>query len=200
MSLKSIPTGRLINGIKKAFANDESFLDDANVLKNNKKWAHGYSFCQLAIEELSKITILFQLWIDRINGNEIKYKKLDNDFKNHIEKTKLSVETEKSFFLLYKEYSGARWVDDAIKKGDEFIQNIKLSNNLKNESLYVTIQNNDFQSPDEIITKEIFDSIYGTALMRKMIFEKLLKGSEKYIYEIARLFNKEVENSKNDNK
>lgn len=187
MSLELIPTDKLINGIKKAFANAESFLNDVYILKEYEQLTHAYTLCQFAIEELAKISILFQLWIDRINENEIDYNKFDSDFKNHIVKTKLSVETEISLLKLYKEETGAEWVDEVIKKGEELLLNLKFSNDLKNESLYVTVKNNDFQSPTDIITKDVFDSIYGTALLRKMMFENLMNKSEEYINEIARL-------------
>jgi len=131
--------------------------------------------------------MLFHLWIDRINENEIDYKKLDVDFKDHIEKTRISIQSEMALFQSYKEQTGEKWVDNALKKGEEYIQSIKETNSMKNESLYVTVKNNDFQSLEDIITKEVFDDIYGTALMRKMIFENLMNGYEKHIYEIAKL-------------
>lgn len=197
MSLELVPTEKLTVGIKKSFENAESFLNEVYVLKEYEAWSHAYTFCQFAIEELSKIHMLFQLWIDRINGNEIDYKSLDADFKDHKVKTKLSVEIEMSFFRLYKEQNGAEWVDDAINKGETFLQNLKHSNDLKNESLYVTVKNNDFQSPSDIITKEMFDSIYGTALLRKMLSETLMR-TEEGINQIAKLLKKEVENGEED--
>jgi AbiV family abortive infection protein len=200
MSLESISTDKLINGIKKAYENAESFLNDVYILKEYEGWAHAYTLCQFAIEELSKIPMLFQIWINRINENKIDYEKLDSDFRNHIVKTEISILFEMQFFRLYKEQTGAEWVDDAIKKGEEFLQNIKQSNDLKNEGLYVTVKNNDFQSPTDIITKEIFDSIYGKALLRKMMFENLMKGSEKYINEIAKLQKEEIDKNEDENK
>ena len=187
MSLKLVPIDKLISGIKKAFDNAKLFLDDALILKESEQWVHAYTFCQFAIEELSKISMLFQLWINRINENEIDYKKLDYDFINHIAKTKLSVESLMSIMNLYKEQTGAEWVNNVLKEGEELLQNLKTSNKLKNESLYVTVKNNDFQSPTDIITKELFDSIYATALLMKIVFEGIITGSEKYIYEIAKL-------------
>ena len=87
-------------------------------------------------------------------------------------------------------------MDGAIKKGEEFINNIEELNDFKNESLYVTIKGNKFQSPNVIIDEEKFQSIYGKALLRKIMFKKLVEGSENNIEEIARMIK---ENYENDN-
>ncbi|MBU0529549.1 AbiV family abortive infection protein [bacterium] len=192
MSLEAVPTEKLIKGIKNAFENAESFIKEINILKEYEAWPHAYTLCQFAIEELAKIPMLFQLWIDRINETSIDYNRLDSDFKNHTAKNRLSVETEMSFFKLYKINTGAEWVDSALTKSEELLNNLKYTNELKNESLYVTVNNNDFQSPSDVITEEMFDSIYSTTLLRKMTY-KFFINTEKNINQIANMLKEKKE-------
>lgn len=193
MSLETIPTNKLILGIRKAFINSESLLCDADILSTNGKWAHAYALCQFAIEELSKIFILYKLWIDRINGNEVNYKNVASEFLNHKPKLKISFEVIKQLFLLYKEKTGDEKINDLIKRSEWFLQNIKYLNDLKNESLYVSIIENDFQSPSEIITKEIFFKLFNTASQLVLIYKSFMDLSEQYIYEVAELFKSSIE-------
>jgi AbiV family abortive infection protein len=186
MGIENIRTENIINGMNKSFNNADSLLQEADILKSNKKFARAYTLCQLAIEELAKIPMLFNLWINRINDYSIDYEHLNSNFTDHPHKTKLSIEVEIAFFKLYKEHSGNDWVDNAIKNGEELLTKIKELNKLKNESLYVSIINDDFQSPHEKIDEEKFNSIYGTALLRKIMFKNLIAGSEKGIDEIAK--------------
>lgn len=187
MSIENVRTENIINGMKKSFNNANSLIEEAYILESNKKWARAYALCQLAIEELAKVPMLFSLLIKRINDYTIDYGQLNINFKDHTEKTKISIETEIYFFKLYKKHSGEDWVDNAIKKGEELNAKINEQDNLKNESLYVSIKNDDFQSPDEVIDEEKFNSVYGTAFLRKTMFKNLVDGSEKGIDKIARI-------------
>ena len=187
MSLECVRTENIINGMKKSLNNADSLLHEAYLLQSNKVYVRAYTLCQLAIEELAKVPMLFYLWIDRINGNTIDYEQLNRNFKDHPEKTKISIESEIAFFKVYKERSGKDWVENLIKKGEELIPRVNELNNLKNESLYVTIKDDDFQAPDEVIDEEKFNNIYGTAVLRQIMFKNLVDGSEKGIDEIARL-------------
>ena len=196
MKLENIGKANLIDGMKKSYSNAEELLNEVYLLQTNQKWARAYALCQLSIEEMAKVPLLFDLLINKINGYPIDYKQMNRKFKDHSLKTILSIETEIAFFKLYKQQSGAEWVDGAIKKGEEFINNIEELNDFKNESLYVTIKGNKFQSPNVIIDEEKFQSVYGKALLRKIMFKKLVEGSENNIEEIARMIK---ENYENDN-
>ncbi len=98
MSLENILTENLLNGMKKSFNNAEELLSEAEILKSNKKWTRAYTLCQFAVEELAKVILLFNLWIDRFNDVPINYKKLNDNFTSHTYKIKLSTEAEISFF------------------------------------------------------------------------------------------------------
>lgn len=196
MNIEKVPNDKIIDGMKKSFSNAESLLNDAYFLQSNKKWSRAYTLSQLAIEELGKIPMLFELLINRINDYPIDYENLNSSFKNHPEKTKSSINSEIAFMKLYKEHSGAKWVDEYVKKKEEQLANVDELNRMKNESLYVSVINNDFQSPEDIITEEKFNSIYGTAIIQKTFFKNLVDASEKNINEIARLIKEDKSNKK----
>jgi AbiV family abortive infection protein len=185
MSLENISTKNIRHGIKKSFDNASALLCEADILKRNKKYARGYTLCQIAIEELAKIPMLFGLWINRINGNKINYKRLNENFKDHPQKTKLSAQWEIIFLKTFKEQTGSTWPEEVIKKNEKIIAKIEELNVTKNESLYVSVVNNDFQLPEELIHEETFNNLYATALLRKNLFKSIMDVSEKYIVEIA---------------
>jgi AbiV family abortive infection protein len=196
MSLENIAKDNILNGMKKSFSNAEELLNEAFLLRNNKNWARAYSLSQLAIEELAKIPLLFDLLIKRINGYSIDYKEMNRNFLKHHLKTKLSIETEIAFYKLYKIQHNAEWMDKIIRNAEEYINKIEKLNDYKNESLYVTIKGNNFQSPKEFINEEQFNNIYSTAMMRKMMFKNIVDNSEKNIEEIARMIKEDTENNK----
>ena len=193
MGLENVSKDKIIQGIRKSFDNAVELLSEADILSEKNKWARAYTLCQLAIEELAKITLLFNLLIDKINGYPIDYSDCNTQFMDHALKTKLSIETEMFFFQLYKKETGQDWIDNVIKKGEEFISKIYELNDLKNESLYVSIIGNTFQSPNEIISKEAYDNIRATAILRKIMFDNFVKGAEKNIEEIARIIKEKNE-------
>ena len=98
MNLENISTENIIDGMNKSLNNADSLLNEAVLLQSAKNFARAYALCQIAIEELAKIQILFEIWINRINGKPINNAQLNKIFKNHQTKTKLSIETEVAFF------------------------------------------------------------------------------------------------------
>ncbi len=118
MKLENVPNENIITGMKKSLNNADSLLTEAFLLQSDKKFARAYTLCQIATEELAKIQMLFELWIDRVNGNTIDYKQLNKNFKHHSTKTKISIETEIAFFKLMKEQTGDEWIDKLINKRD----------------------------------------------------------------------------------
>jgi len=178
MSLESIKPERIIDGVKQSFENAKLFLEEVYILNESGKYIHAYALCQLAMEELSKTLILYQVLFDKMNNKEINYKKIEENFKNHIVKSEISARLELVFLMMYQNETGDISVNNPIEKCNEFLENISDANKDKNKSLYVTIVDNVFQSPSEFITKEKFDKIYSMALKRKTIFEIVIKKTE----------------------
>ncbi len=198
MELEKVPNQNIINGMKKSFNNAEALLNEAFLLQSNKMYARAYTLCQFAIEELGKIQILFELWINRINGNLIDYEQLNKNFTDHKIKTKISIQTEIAFFKLMQKQTGYGWIDKIIKNREGLLSNISEINNLKNESLYVSLKEDDFQAPEEVIDEEKYSDIYANASMRKEFSKNFVRVIEQHIDEIdelAKLIKEDDENA-----
>lgn len=194
LSLASVHTNDILDGMKKSYFNADSLLQEAVILKSNNKFARAYTLCQLAMEELAKIPLLFSLWINRINKDPIDYTRLNTIFKDHPKKTKLSIEIEIEFLKLYKQYSDENDLDEGIKSDKKFLTNETELNKLKNESLYVSIKNSSFQSPSNIITEEMLNNIYDASFYKLIMFNNIITNSEFNIDRIAKLI-KEKQNN-----
>ena len=190
MSLKDLTNETLISGIKKSYANAESLLSDAYTLGQSKKFPRAYTLCQLAIEEFAKVPLLFDLLMGRLTETRIDDEKYDKIFKDHTLKTEFSIETEISMFEYYKHKSGMKFVDNIIEKSPDYLDQARELNDLKNESLYIIIKNNDFQSPSEVISEDEYNSIMGTALLRQTMLQFFTKFNEKDIDKIKSALNK----------
>ena len=187
MSLENIPTENLLNGINKAFANADSLLSEARILEISEKWPRAYVLCQLAIEELGKISLLFQLWIDMLNKKQIDYKKLNGDFLSHLEKTRLSILSELALIKMYKRDAGDESINKIIEMEEYILGRVNDLNDLKNISLYVGIEGTDFYSPYEKINSQKYYFIYDIALKRKDMFRILIEKLKEDIVEIAKI-------------
>lgn len=187
MYLENVPNENLINGMKKSFNNAESLLEEADLLASNKRYARAYCLCQIAIEELAKIWMLFYLWGDRINNKTINYPQLNKDYKNHPIKIKISIEAENVFYKLYEEQTGHEWITKLINQNEELLSQVNDLNNLKNASLYVSIKNGDFQSPIEVIDERKYKSISAIAFLRKEMSKNIIRVFENHTDEIVKL-------------
>ncbi len=179
MGLENISDQKIFEGMKKCYDNGVLLLEEAYILSKANKYSRAYALCQLAIEEFAKPSILFGLLIDKFEGRNIDYPKYNKIFKGHTEKTEFSIEWEIATFKYFKEQTGSNFADKVIQKSEEYLTRIKEFNDLKNESLYVSIKNNDFQLPSDIIDKEKFESIFGIASFRKLSLQLFEKSGEK---------------------
>ena len=186
MGLKNLSDEKLFEGMKKCFENGESLLEDAYILSKENKYARAYTLCQLAIEEFAKPPILFSLLMERSKQEQIYYKNYNRIFTDHKEKSEFSIQWEIAMFKYFKQQTGVDFADKLIKNSEEYLTKLKELNDLKNESLYVSIKNNDFQSPSEIIDKEKFESIFGIASFRKLSLQVFGKFNEKNIDEFKK--------------
>lgn len=181
MSLQNLSNKKLIVGIQKSFANGESLLSDAYTLGKSKKFPRAYTLCQFAIEEFAKVPLLFTVLMKRLKEVEIDYQKYNRTFKDHSMKTKLGINWEISMLEYFEHVTGEDIVDKIITTPNEYYSKIEELNDLKNESLYVCIKNNDFQSPSEIIDEEKYNNIMGIASLRKLMLNKYAKLQEQDI-------------------
>ncbi len=188
MNLEKVTTENIILGMKKSFSNADELLSESKILSDHKKWARAYTLCQFSIEEMAKISLLFDLCLSRFNDEPISYDKINNTFTNHKKKTELSIRTTIASFQLFKTGNDAKWIDNIINIENESLCKIDELNNFKNESIYVTQKEDVFQSPMEIINEGMFNNIYGRAILYKMLFQAIIKLTEIGIDEMKKQF------------
>lgn len=185
MNFKTIPTAEIIVGIRMLYQNVNSFIEEVNIMNNQTFRPHSYSFCQLAYEELAKIVLLFDMWLDRINNVDINYDSLNDKYFCHKEKTKELISFSINFYNIMKENNHNDLYDKLIAQENKyFLEPGKLTNK-KDDALYVNIDNNRFYSPDDRVTKKDFDKLYLRLLLINIAFGNIIPKMGKNIDFIA---------------
>lgn len=189
---------QLISGIKKTIENAKSLLDDASFLYKNRRYARAYTLFQLSIEEAGKCLILYNSILRLFQGEVINRKHLKKyGYFDHKSKTKESLKLELTALLLFKDRS-----NDISKLLTNLVNEEKLiknRNNKKNESLYVSLDDREFMSPYDSITKKEVDDIAEIALIRVKVAETFSTESIKDIDKIKFLA-KEIQRIESDPK
>ncbi|MHA7607882.1 AbiV family abortive infection protein [Elizabethkingia meningoseptica] len=156
----------LEDAISKALKNAQELYEEAEILKDKKKYARAYTLFHLAIEEVGKVFIVFKYLLAG-DYSEDKLKKFDTEFRQH--KIKIDLSTNIDVIV--------SWVMDG-ELSSEIIENITYTkeqienlNNLKNLSLYSFIFNGNSYNPSDMIESEDVDQI-------NQIAEYRIKGTE----------------------
>ncbi|MDZ7658149.1 AbiV family abortive infection protein [Fodinibius sp.] len=156
----------LKEGYDLTYENARELIEDAQLLKKSQRYSRAYTLFQLAIEEIGKCRLIWCGMIDFYQGKQIseEYFK-DNNFLWHNAKTKSSLKAQLEAILLFEMQTGnsLQKMKDAIRNDYE---NIPELNSLKNKSLYVDIENEEFISPKDQITEEMVDKIELKARIR----------------------------------
>jgi AbiV family abortive infection protein len=179
-TLKSLGHDELVRGIKLSLKNAESLIEDAEFLNNIGKLARAYTLFQLATEELGKTRLLVSLLFSVKSGKEINYKKIKEEFLHHETKTKGSMIFEQvALLLLFAEQN-----DDASRNTIKMayqdlkneMNNVKILNERKNLSLYVSVIDKKFILPDDYITQDMVDNLSFNANVRLKASTPLLNN------------------------
>ncbi|MEH7745339.1 AbiV family abortive infection protein [Neobacillus drentensis] len=157
---------------KKILDNAKQLLEEAEILYKYERYARVYTLSHLAFEELAKILILASAPGKIQKVNQYNWRLVNQELRDHISKLNSSVQ----FNLEHEEH----FLKITGKEEMVLDEIIKKMNQLKNDSLYVSNQNRNFQKPSEIITQEIAEH------MRKVvsdyfefieIYEETLRGN-----------------------
>ena len=144
------------NGISKCAENSSSLIDDAKILLEKKRYATSYALLQLANEETAKAKILVRLALEKRSGivlmdNERK-QYFNNLFFNHQEKNRLMGYTDQNFNEFAKKINLPKFRDTKTIKAE--IEHPKEQDKLKQSAIYVSIKNNKFVEPSEVISEK----------------------------------------------
>jgi len=186
--------------IKKALENAEELIGEAEILEKYGKNARAYTLFQFCIEEVGKAFLAFQFVLKGNIADTKETKKFFNDFKCHTTKTETSQGIDFMFALAVEKSSYSK------KLLEEFIfdrDDVFVSNNYKNYSLYTSQINGKFYKPSEIITKDMLDKITKHAKFRLQVGKPFLNlGIENFdiLYETRNDLNEEEESIKTQSK
>ncbi len=173
-SKKAFVKEDLVIGIKKSLANANDLINDAKILKEQARYPRAYTLFQLAIEEIGKTWLTFLMIIFNKYHDEIAVRKFLNDFKSHKTKTALSLNTD--MIVAYMNIlSDDNFNRTLVKRAFVQSDNLKKLDDLKNYSLYTSIEDGKFITPAEIIRKDLVDEIEFTAEMRLQVSEAIIK-------------------------
>ncbi len=150
----SIDISEIKNGMKSCLENASELIKDGELLFENKRFARTHGITQLAIEEVGKAMMLYSFYNSLQLGKrkEFDFKKFRKNFRDHKWKTFETKIVEIWMFADSEESNFERFAKDNFKE----IQKAKKGyyDNLKNESLYVSLKQDKFKKPNELFTEK----------------------------------------------
>ena len=174
----------LLEASIKALANARDLYDEAEILKESKKFARAYTLFHLSLEEIGKVFIVYK-YILINNYEESIMKKFDKEYRSHKTKIDFSKNIEIiATWLIEKEDLTMELIEKTKYSNDQ----IKTLNNFKNLSLYSFIDGEVVATPNEIFTLEKLSYIKEIAEMQLVISEAFCKVFSKdidYIISLA---------------
>jgi AbiV family abortive infection protein len=133
----------------------KQLIIDGDLLLENKSYPTAFSLYQLASEESSKIKILVRLALEKRSGIILMDKERGNYFRklfyNHHEKIRLAAVSDQTFNEFAEKINLPKIrTDDEIRNE---LDNPKLLDLMKQDGIYVSLKDNRFFTPSEIISK-----------------------------------------------
>ncbi len=154
--IEKLTIGEIKNGIELSIENAFELIADAQLLFENERFARSYTLSQLAQEELGKSIMLYNFYMNLKMGerSEYDFKLFRKNFRNHKWKTYESI-----FIDLVKKGIGKTKSEEFMDIALSNFKKIQLNksghyDNLKNESLYVSLKGSSFHKPIDLFTKE----------------------------------------------
>lgn len=150
----SIKISEIKIGIKCCLENAADLIQEAELLFKNRRFARTYSLTQLALEEIGKSMMLYDLYnsLQMDQRKEFDFKDFRKNFRDHKWKT---FKTNLIDFMMYAE-NGKSDFEEFTEVTFAEIQKIKNGHydKMKNDSLYVSITNDKFHKPNEIFDEK----------------------------------------------
>jgi len=184
MNLEPIPDDEIKKGILITINSAQSLIQDGKLLYTNNRFARAFSMFQFASEELGKALILFDILLMRKLKRKINYKMRSKEITDHQVKHRYSVGIEfTAISMIYSDDTEDR--KEILKSVIKKLQSSKIYNDLKNNSIYVNLQNDKFKIPEEYINKEIAEAIMIDVDQRFQIYSRDIDERLERIDEIA---------------
>lgn len=159
------------------YNNAVQLYEDATLLEKNNRLSRAFTLYHISFEEAGRFSLivknLFKYFLGEIKANELNYGNLKKQgYENHIEKLNESLlyMFKLPIFNTVVNENGAP--DDLLKIHEQFSEDIPKLNKLKNDSLYITFENNSFNSPSDLIDE---DSIFKAKTFAEIQIDTMKK-------------------------
>lgn len=151
--IQSIPKEEVLRGAGLSLRNAERLMSDGKkIALISKSYPTANALFQFAIEEVGKALIMCEHYRHLHLGLDVDLKSLLSAFTNHHRKTRRSLELLKDVFMRAEgEYSAGRQImEDLIDSSDRY-------ETVRQESLYVSLGEEMFQAPIEVVDIAVMD-------------------------------------------
>ena len=146
---------KLYEALIKTHKNAIQLYEDAVLLEKNKRPQRAFTLYHISFEEAGRFSLiiknLFKYFLGEIKAMDLNYGNLKKQgYENHIEKL------NESFLYMFKlpvfntVANDNGDADSLLKTYNQLLEDIPELNNLKNNSLYITFENNSFKSPEQL--------------------------------------------------
>jgi AbiV family abortive infection protein len=175
-TMKDLSLRQLGFGISCVKSNAGNLLEEARILKNEKRTARAYALAYTACEELGKIPILVGAAARLSSNQRVDWRSFSRRFRSHESKAIQFNALDAALQVLLKaKAEGKKAIDLKALKVISLYGALKKRASLKerNAALYCDFQQERFVSPDEIITTEILDVLMEVAERQLKVADEL---------------------------
>jgi len=173
----------LLEAAKLALQNAEELSNEAELLLKNKHFSRAFTLYQLSIEETGKSAILFNSVLFNQFKTPSDKAKILKEIKDHKVKTKVSQGIDLVLAMVTEDYEIKKsLLNNALTQHKE----INKINNFKNYSLYLSIIDNKFIKPSEIINKKLAEEFKFYAKIRLNATRQYQESMSSKFEEIAK--------------
>lgn len=139
-----------------ALENARELYEEAQILKNHKKYARAWALCQLSSEEIGKVFVILNCLVTNDYSDE-KQKSFLQEYTSH----KIKINKSNNIMILIQWLFNKGNIDKEVFTQLKY-ENDKIDflNDMKNNSLYSFIDGSSAIKPSQIIDKEFVKKIY----------------------------------------
>lgn len=175
LSLDKIEQARM-----KILGNARELVEEAELLLSHSRFSRAYFLAHLAGEELAKLPMLVRAAVENLVGLTVDQKKLGRRWSNH---------TSKMQGILINDYFLNPDMENNadIERLRSELERVSSFNDLKNHSMYVSVLDERFYQPSEIISAELATGMVQLARRRLAFFEEVEEATRAQLKRRAEL-------------
>lgn len=150
---------KLFDALLLTYNNALQLYEDATLLEKNNRLQRAFTLYHISFEEAGRFSLilknLFKYFLGEIKASDLNYGNLKKQgYEKHDKKLNESLLYMFKLPIYNSIINEDVNADLLLKKYETFLEEIPNLNKLKNDSLYITFENNSFKSPSASITEE----------------------------------------------